>query len=177
MAELDRLHDTGDDFTSAILEFFILALTLSIAHLLEDNLLCRLCVDATQINRGQRIDDEVANLGTGLQLFGLLQVDLLEIIVDRFDNLDNTPQAKVAGLSVQLGTNIVFSAITGARSALDGFFKRFDDDRLVDHLFAGNSIGNCKQFGLVGCNRTGHDFSLPVLRRGCLRRFRRPRRC
>jgi hypothetical protein len=37
---------------------------------------------------------------------------------------------------------------------LDRFFHRFDDNRLVDHLLAGNRIGNCEQFSLVGGNRT-----------------------
>jgi hypothetical protein len=58
-----RLHHAGDDLALAVLEFLILAVALGIAHLLEDDLLCRLCGDPAEFDGGQRIDDEVADLG------------------------------------------------------------------------------------------------------------------
>jgi hypothetical protein len=63
MAEFDRLDHAGDDFAGAVLEFLVLALALGIADLLEDHLLGRLRIDAAQIDRRQRIDDEIAQLG------------------------------------------------------------------------------------------------------------------
>src|SRR5690606_28661191 len=59
VTKLDRLDRPGDDFAGAILEFLVLPLALGVADLLEDDLLCALRVDAAEIDRGQRIDDEV----------------------------------------------------------------------------------------------------------------------
>ena len=58
MAELDALDDAGDDLADAVLEFFILALALGIADLLEDHLLGGLRGDAAEFDRRQRIDDD-----------------------------------------------------------------------------------------------------------------------
>ena len=63
MAELDALDDAGDDFAGAVLEFLILALALGVADLLEDDLLGGLRGDAAELDRRQRIDDEVADRG------------------------------------------------------------------------------------------------------------------
>src|SRR3546814_989892 len=64
MTELDALHDAGDDLSDAVLEFLILPLTLGVADLLENDLLGGLRIDAPQIDRRQRINDEVADLCT-----------------------------------------------------------------------------------------------------------------
>jgi hypothetical protein len=93
----------------AVLEFFILALTLGIADLLEDHLLGRLRVDAAQIDRGQRIDDEIAQRGARLELLALLQIDLLEIVLNRLDHFDHAPQAQIAGIGSSLA-RMSFSA-------------------------------------------------------------------
>jgi hypothetical protein len=68
MAELDPLDDAGNDLAGAILEFFELAFALSIADLLENDLLGRLGGDAAELDRRQWIDDEVANGGIVLEL-------------------------------------------------------------------------------------------------------------
>src|SRR5690606_21908106 len=67
VAEFDRLDHPGDHFAGAVLEFLVLALTLGIAHLLEDHLLGALRVDPAEIDRGQRIDDEIAQRGIGIE--------------------------------------------------------------------------------------------------------------
>src|SRR5690606_24427651 len=125
--------------------------------LLEDHLLRRLRVNATQVYRGQRVDDEVADLGVLLQLLPRSEVDLLEIILDRLDDLDDAPQTKVAGLRIELRADVVLGAVARARGALDRFLDRLDDDALVDHLLAGDRIGNREQLGLVGGNGSGHQ--------------------
>ena len=71
MAELDALDDAGDDLAGAVLEFLMLALALGIADLLEDHLLGGLRGDAAEFDVGQRIDDEVADLGVLLELLRL----------------------------------------------------------------------------------------------------------
>ena len=178
MAELNRLYDASDDFAGAVLKLFKLALALCIAHLLEDNLLCGLRIDTAEINSWQRVNNKVANNGALLQLVCLLQVNLLEVIFDVFNNFHNAPQAKIASLRIQFRANVIFCAITCTGSALDGFFQRLNDNSLVDHLFGSNRIGNCKQFSLVRGNRVSHVLSLPVLRREWgLPQLRRHHRC
>ena len=71
VTELDRFHDTGDDFARTVFEFLELALALCVADLLEYNLLSRLGIDAAKIDRWQRIDDEVTDHSSLLQLVGL----------------------------------------------------------------------------------------------------------
>src|SRR3546814_5997409 len=61
MAEFDALDDTGDDLAGAVLELLILPLALGVADLLEDNLLGGLRGDAAELDRRQRIDDEIAD--------------------------------------------------------------------------------------------------------------------
>src|SRR6185312_14959711 len=63
VAELDALDDAGDDLVGAVLELLELALALGVADLLEDHLLRGLGGDAAELDRRQRIDDEVANSG------------------------------------------------------------------------------------------------------------------
>ena len=53
------------------------------------------------------------------------------------DHLDDAPQAKVAVGGVQLGADVHLLAVAGARGALDRILHRLNDDRLVDHLLAG----------------------------------------
>src|SRR4030095_4249704 len=81
VAKFDALDDAGDDFAGAVLELFMLALALGVADLLEDDLLGGLGGDAAELDRRQRIDDEVAELGAGLQLLGIFEADLVEIII------------------------------------------------------------------------------------------------
>ncbi len=59
MAEFGALDEAGDDLPGAVLEFFILAVTLGIADLLDDDLLGSLRGDAAEFDRRQRIDDEI----------------------------------------------------------------------------------------------------------------------
>src|SRR3546814_18578898 len=102
MTELDALHDAGDDLSDAVLEFLILPLTLGVADLLENELLGGLRIDSPQIDRRQRINDEVAALCTRLQLLRGLGLDLLEIILTHFDHSNAPPTAQVADVPTKL---------------------------------------------------------------------------
>jgi len=170
MTELDRLDDAGDDLAGAVLEFLVLALALGIADLLEDHLLGGLRVDAAKVDWRQRIDDEIAHLGARLELFGLLEIDLLEVVLDLLDHFNHAPQPKVAGLGIELGADVVLRAIAVARGLLDRLFHRLNNDRLVDHLLGRHRGRDREQFGAVGGNRTCHGVSFPLLRK----RLRRP---
>ena len=95
---------------------------------------------------------------SALQLLRALEVDLLEMIVDLLDHFEHAPQAKVAGVLVELGADVVLGAVAGAGGALDRVLHRLDDDALVDQLFARDRVGDGEQLGLVGgggCGRAG----------------------
>src|SRR5918993_537804 len=156
VAELDPLDDAGDDFVGAVLEFFILALALGVADLLEDDLLGGLSGDAAELDRGQRVDDEVADAGTLLQLLSALFVDLLEMILRLLDDFENSPQAQVARLAVELGADVVLGAVAGAGGTLDRVLHRLNDDAAVDQLLACDGVRDREQLGLVrGCDGRG----------------------
>src|SRR5690606_28288924 len=155
----DRLDNAGDDFASAVLELFKLTLALSIANFLEDHLLGALRIDAAEIDRWQRVHNKVPDGRAGLQLLSLLQINLLEVVFDHFNHVNHTPQAQITGQRVELRTDVVFCAISRTGGLLDRLFHRFDDDRLIDHLFRSDRMRDRKQFSLVGGNRTGHQSS------------------
>ena len=155
VAELDALDDAGDDFVGAVLELFKLALALGVADLLEDDLLGGLGGDSAELDRRQRVDDEVADRRALLELLRALQVDLLEMVLGLLDDFEHAPQAQVAGLAVELGADVVLGAVAGAGGALDRVLHRLDDDALVDQLLARDSVGNGEQLGLVGADGSG----------------------
>ena len=92
MAEFNRLDHSRDNFARTVLEFLKLAFPLSIADLLKDHLLGGLRIDAPQINRRQRINDEVTQLGFGIKLLGRSQIDLLEVILNFLNHFNHAPQ-------------------------------------------------------------------------------------
>ena len=133
----------------------ILALALGVADLLENHLLGGLGGDAAELDRRQRVDDEVADRGALLQLLRARRVDLLEMIFGLLDHFEHAPQAQVAGLAVELGANVVLGAVAGAGGALDRVLHRLDDDALVDQLLARDGVGDRDQLGPVGADGSG----------------------
>ena len=93
VAELDALDDPGDDLAGPLLELLVLPLALGVADLLEDDLLGGLGGDPAELDRRQRIDDIVADHRARLELLGVVEADLLEIIVDLLD----TPRRPATG--------------------------------------------------------------------------------
>src|SRR3546814_8533376 len=96
MAEFDALDDTGDDLAGAVLELLILPLALGVADLLEANLLGGLRGDAAELDRWQRIDDEIANACDLLQLLRVGAAYLLEITVAPLGYAHDPPQTQGA---------------------------------------------------------------------------------
>ena len=66
VAVFDALDDAVDDLADAVLVLVVLALALGVAHLLHDDLLGVLRGDAAEIDRRQRLGDEIADLGVGV---------------------------------------------------------------------------------------------------------------
>ena len=153
--EFDSLDDAGDDFADAILEFFKLAFALGVPNFLEDHLLCSLGRDPSEFDRGQRVDDEITDLGVLLKLRSALEIDLLEMIFGLVDDFENAPQAKVAASGIELCADVIFCTVTRTGGALNRILHCFDDDALVDQLLARNGVGNREQFCLVGADGSG----------------------
>src|SRR3954453_16205670 len=83
------------------------------------------------------------------------------MILGIFAHFEHAPQAKVAGLAVELGANVVLGAVAGAGGTLDRVLHCLDDDALVDQLLARDGVGDREQFGLVGADGSGcggHSF-------------------
>ena len=86
VAVLDALDGAVDDLADAILVLAVVALALGLAHLLHDDLLGVLRGDATEIQRRQRLGDEIAYLGVGVAPLCVCQGDLRRIVFDRVDH-------------------------------------------------------------------------------------------
>ena len=86
IAELDTLDEAVDDLADAVLEFVELALPLGVADLLDDDLLRGLRGDAAEIDRRQRIGDEIADLGFGVEPLGGGKRDMGRLVLDRLDH-------------------------------------------------------------------------------------------
>ena len=67
IAEFDALDEAVDDLADAVLELVVLALALGVAHILHDHLLRGLRRDAAEIDRRQRIGEEIADFGLGIE--------------------------------------------------------------------------------------------------------------
>jgi hypothetical protein len=119
-----------------------LAVALGLAHLLDDNLLGRLCGDAAIFERRQRIGDRVADLRGWMALAGFLQSDLVGRIFDGFHYQHVAGQPQITCFRLDLGVHVGFRAIARASSLGDGVFHRCDHDAAVDRLLARDRIGN-----------------------------------
>ena len=151
------LDQTVDDGPGAVFEFFVLAVTLSFADLLQDDLLGRLRRDAAHFNRRHFLDESVANLGVGHVLLGLLYGELglivLKLII--LDHGADAGEGGLAGLAVDVHPDVHLGAVARLGGTGEGFFHRFDDQTRVDHLLARHRLGGLQQLKLV-CRCNGH---------------------
>ena len=147
IAELDPLDEAVDDLADAVLELVVLPLALGVAHLLHDDLLRGLRRDAAEIDRRQRVGDEIADLGLGVEPLRRGERHLRRLVLDRVDDLAEAQQADLAVAPVDLGADVVFLAVFRAPGLLDGLLHRLQDFVLVDALVAGDRVGDLQQFG------------------------------
>ena len=157
VAELDALDQAVDDLADAVLVLVVLALALGVAHLLHDHLLGGLRRDAAEIDRRQRVGDEVADLGLGVEALGLGQLDLRRLVLDGVGDLAEAHQPDLAALAVDLGADVVFLAVFGAAGLLDGLLHRLQHLVAVDALVAGDGVGDLQQ---LGAGITGLDLHI-----------------
>ena len=147
VAELDPLDEAVDDLGDAVLELVVLPLALGVAHLLDDDLLRGLRRDAAEIDRRQRVGDEIADLGLGVEPLRRGERHLGRVVLDRIDHLAEAQQADLAVAPVDLGADVVFLAVFRAAGLLDGLLHRLQHFVLVDALVAGDRVGDLQQFG------------------------------
>ncbi len=120
----DALDDAVDNLAVAVLELLELALTLGVAHLLDDDLLRGLRGDAPELERRQGLGDEVARLRGGVAAQRLDEADVLGVVLDLLDHLQEAHEIDLAGLVVDLGSNLVLGAVARAGGALDRLLHR-----------------------------------------------------
>ena len=160
VAVFDTLHGAVDDLADAVLVFVELAVTLGLAHFLNNDLFRGLGCNAAEIHRRQLLGNEVADFGVGVALACRGQRDLAAVILDGVDHFHQPLQLHLAGVRVDVGADVGLLAVTRARRLLDGVRHRGDHDRLVDRLLARDRIGDLQQFEPVG---TDYHFRLPEL--------------
>ncbi len=164
VAVLGALHHTVDDFADAVLELVVLPLALIFAHPLHDHLLGGLRRNAAEIDRRQRIDDELADIDVRLELAGNVDGDLGFLVLHRLDRFGPARQPHVAGLAVDRGADVLFMPILRAASLLDGLLHGLQHFLAVDVLLARDRVGNQKKFGAGDCGV--HDDLCQLVRVG-----------
>jgi hypothetical protein len=166
VAVLDALHHAVDDLADAVLVLLVLPLALGLPHFLHDDLLRRLCGDAAEIHRGQRVGQEVADAGVGVALLRLAQADLRRLVLHRLAHLEQAVQTDLAGLAVDLGADVVLLAVLGARRLLDRVLHRHQDHVPIDHLLPADRIGDLQELEPVGADGCcfHHILTRPVSR-------------
>ena len=110
VAVLDALHGAVDDLADAILVLAVVALALGLAHLLHDDLLGVLRGDAAEIQRRQRLGDEVADLGVGVAALRVGQRDLRRVVLDRARPPSARASACVSPVFGSISQRMSFSA-------------------------------------------------------------------
>ena len=171
-AELRALDDAVHDLADAVLVFVVLALALGVAHLLHDHLLGVLRVDAVEIDRRQRLGDDVADLGGGIARARVGQADLDLVVVDQLDDVQIARDMRLAGLGIDLDLDLVLAAVVRLGGALHRLFHRGEHDLLVDRLVARDRVGDLQEFEPVGGNSVSHSLVLLALHCARLRAFK-----
>ena len=156
MAELDPLDDAVDDFGDAVLVFLVLPAALGLAHLLDDDLLGGLRRDAAEIDRRQRIDDEIADLLFRIDPGGMLRRDLRALVLDFLGDLAIARQQDLAVVAVDRGADVQIVAVFRAAGLLDGLFHRVQDLVALNAFFARHGVGDLDQFRPVQCRCDVH---------------------
>ena len=149
VAVLGALDDAVDDLTHPVLVLVVLLLALHLAHPLHDHLLGGLRGDAAEVDRRQRVDDELAEADAGLDLLGDAERDLGVLALHRLllDHLGPALQLHLAVAAVDEGADVLLVAVLGAAGLLDGLLHRLQHLVALDHLLARDGVGDLEQLG------------------------------
>ena len=167
IAVLDALDDAVDDLADAVLELFVLALTLGLAHFLHDNLLGVLRSDPAEIERRQGLGDEVAHLRFRVLAACFGERDLRRLHGHVVHHFEKACQRDFTSLRVDLSLDFVLAAIAGLRGLLDRVFHGVDDHLAVDGLLACDRVGDLQELQPIGAYAClSHSVCLQWLLRG-----------
>ena len=114
--------------------------------------------NAAEIDGRQRVGDEIADLGLGVQALGFDERDLGRLVLDGLGHLAKAQQADLAVAAVDLGADVVFLAVFGAARLLDRLFHRLQHLVAIDALVAGDGVGDLQQFGAGVGDSAFHGF-------------------
>ena len=116
-------------------ELLVDAVTLGVAHALDDVLLGGLRGDAPELLGRQLREQLVADLGVGIEVRARLAQDhlVLAVLDDRDDLLD-LEQLDLAHLGVELGFDVLVGPERPLGRRQHGLLERLDDDLAIDAL-------------------------------------------
>ena len=138
----------------------ILALALGVAHFLHDHLLGVLRIDAVEIDRRQRLGDDVADLGRGIARARIFEADLDLVVFDLLHDMEIARDVCLARLGIDLDLDLVLAAVMGLGGALHRLFHRGKHDLLVDRLVARDGVCDLQKLGSV-CGNGSHVILSP----------------
>ena len=117
---LDALNFADHDLADSVLELVVLTLPLGLAHALHDDLLGALRRDAAEVDRRQRVEDVVTDLGCRVAHLRVLEPDLARVVLDRVGDLQLTVEPMLPGSAIDLGHDLVLGAIGPTCGSLIG---------------------------------------------------------
>ena len=97
VAVLDALDLADHDLADPVLVLVVLPLALGLAHPLDDHLLGALRRDPAEVDRRQRVQDVIADLGRGIAHLRVLEPDLAIVVLDRVRHLELAIEPVLAG--------------------------------------------------------------------------------
>ena len=163
VAVLDALDDAVHDLADPVLILIILALALGLAHLLHDDLLCVLRRHTAEIERGQGLGDEVADLRRGIPPACLLERNLGRLHGDLLNHFEESGEPNLSSLGIDLRPDLVLAAIAGLCRLLDRVLHGGNHHLSVDRLLACDGIGDLQQLQPIGAYACLGHVSLPPI--------------
>jgi hypothetical protein len=164
VAVFDALDDAVHDLADAVLILVKLPLALGLAHLLHDHLLGVLRRHAAEIERRQRLGDEVADLRRGVAAARLLERNLRRLHGHLLDHFQETREPDLAGLGIDLGLDLVLAAIARLGGLLDRVFHGHDHHLAIDRLLARDRVRDLQELQPVGADACLSHLFLPPLK-------------
>ena len=164
VAVFDALDDAVHDLADAVLVFVKLALALGLAHFLHDHLLGVLRRDAAEIERRQRLGDEVADLRRRVAPARFLERNLGRVHRHLLDHFEQPREPDLARLGVDLGLDLVLAAIARFGGLLDRVLHGHDHHLAIDRLLARDRVRDLQELQPVGAYACLSHVFLPPLK-------------
>src|SRR5262249_49913984 len=132
---LEALHGAGRELALAGAELLVDAVTLGVAHALDDVLLRGLRGDAAELLGRQLREELVADLRLGLGgLPRVAEERLVSDVLDLRDDALDLEQLALAHLWVELRLDVLVGAERALGGRQHGLLERLDDDLAIDPL-------------------------------------------